>query len=865
MADIKGEHSSVTSQWPTQIYKGLSCIIENRLIGIVEDQHRQHATKILLKQLNSSLNILAKTSNCSTYIDDSPELLGFEQTDVYQIFENRMFCRSSTKHNKSDANTDSAIIGDQQHSLLCLFKQLSFSLDLLIWLMKYLWSDSFFISDYSSLGDKYLNRENVRSYSEDWLGLLQIMAKVSDRGNEIVENICENNNEVNGMEMNKMFLELSEIVRALLGEKNHGDIISVLRGRENPSRTSNEEKLSGHLYHMVDERLEGYEDHLLEIISNPTYSEDPKWLLFLERNEDLFLNCRMLLALLEVVLHRGQSMLKALPRLLKLSLRCMSQLPLPMFLHIHEWLWCSAERCDLYTILPLDDWDLSLNQTFNRLTNSNNSQLAVQVGCLILQKPEATLQRALLHVTQNQEAVKTLCEVVQSLPLLKESHPSRIGKGLLFSVVFQYLQTEAWTKTEELNIFNFVVCLCQESVFFDSPIMQPPVLSCDELLVELIFPSLSFGCNAIEGSRVASTMPLERALKLLNRLLQSAVKYISQELLFSSVMCLCEVLESNSKQWSLVKELCTESLQLVCKGITYITNDADANLQVMSKNLYEFHWSTKLKVYDQLKSLAPDFQKYSQDCLDAVRLQLRSLRNLEDKSTKEEELAIWDTILQVGSTSEKVAQECCEIIMTEATSTPSCYQLNHRSLTVALACHLERCTIAEWKSTLVTLRGLLSSFSMIPYSSQFSGYLPLNIHDISTELQLSQLLLSVIEVKALLKTACWDHIIKCYLLAMQDLLQTKRAACLDNHSRLFLAGQVFCHACTGFGLIPNRNQEGLLVLVYEILARLENEEERSKVREWRLIHSDMLRAARGISELPQDRDILVKKAQDLLG
>lgn len=69
-----------------------------------------------------------------------------------------------------------------------------------------------------------------------------------------------------------------------------------------------------------------------------------------------------------------------------------------------------------------------------------------------------------------------------------------------------------------------------------------------------------------------------------------------------------------------------------------------------------------------------------------------------------------------------------QIIMTEATSTPSCYQLNHRSLTVALACHLERCTIAEWKSTLVTLRGLLSSFSMIPYSSQFSGYLPLNIH-----------------------------------------------------------------------------------------------------------------------------------------
>ncbi|PIK37341.1 hypothetical protein BSL78_25840 [Apostichopus japonicus] len=228
-------------------------------------------------------------------------------------------------------------------------------------------------------------------------------------------------------------------------------------------------------------------------------------------------------------------------------------------------------------ILPLDDWDLSLNQTFNRLTNSNNSQLAVQVGFLILQKPEATLQRALLHVTQNQEAVKTLCEVVQSLPLLKESHPSRIGKGLLFSVLFQYLQTEAWTKTEELNIFNFVVCLCQgEGVMLSIAVLafSSTFLSCDELLVDLIFPSLSFGCNAIEGSRVASTMPLERALKLLNRLLQSAVKYISQELLFSSVMCLCELLESNSKQWSLVKELCTESLQLVCKGITNVTNDA---------------------------------------------------------------------------------------------------------------------------------------------------------------------------------------------------------------------------------------------------------------------------------------------------
>ncbi|PIK62607.1 hypothetical protein BSL78_00503 [Apostichopus japonicus] len=328
-------------------------------------------------------------------------------------------------------------------------------------------------------------------------------------------------------------------------------------------------------------------------------------------------------------------------------------------------------------------------------------------------------------------------------------------------------------------------------------------------------------------------MPLERALKLLNRLLQSALKYISQELLFSSVMCLCELLESNSKQWSLVKELCTESLQLVCKGITYITNDV-----------------------------------------------LPGLPGRKEKSTKEEQLAIWDTILQVGSTSEKVAQECCEIIMTEATSTSSCYQLNHRSLTVALACHLERCTIAEWKNTLVTLRGLLSSFSMIPYSSQFSGYLPLNIH----AMQVSSLMYHIIKCSALAMqvSSYMYHIIKCYLLAMQvsslmyhiikcsalamqDLLQTKRAACFDNHSRLFLAGQVFCHACTGFGLIPNRNQEGLLVLVYEILARLENEEERSKVREWRLIHSDMLRAARGISELPQDRDILVKKAQDLLG
>lgn len=96
----------------------------------------------------------------------------------------------------------------------------------------------------------------------------------------------------------------------------------------------------------------------------------------------------------------------------------------------------------------------------------------------------------------------------------------------------------------------------------------------------------------------------------------------------------------------------------------------------------------------------------------------------------------------------------------------------------------------------------------------------------------------------------------------QDVLQIRRDVATDLHSRLFLAGQVFCHACKSLGLIPDTNHKALVVLAYEALGQLE-QEERSKVKEWHLIHGDMVKAARTCLVSSQDKDTLVKKVQTL--
>lgn len=132
------ESSSCVSHWDAQISKDLHLIIESRLRGVVEDQHRQHAIRELLEYLQSTANALAKTCGIKGDVNKPSELV---QDNIYELHEMRMALQRSNLITLDKGHGPSADMEEEDSS--SLLEQLSFTVKLLIWLMKIFGSTAF--------------------------------------------------------------------------------------------------------------------------------------------------------------------------------------------------------------------------------------------------------------------------------------------------------------------------------------------------------------------------------------------------------------------------------------------------------------------------------------------------------------------------------------------------------------------------------------------------------------------------------------------------------------------------------------------------------------------------------------------------
>ncbi|KAJ8040454.1 Gem-associated protein 4 [Holothuria leucospilota] len=974
-------------------------VVESRLLALEDNCQRRHAFKMFLKFLNLSVyrlsHILLPSGN-----KDFPDIQNGSKSSIYQIHQLRMSLRDNFSgipgNTQSSQKTFEEKCGRFSNSIHFCLGNIICTLNLVDWLMKSLWSETFFVrnltegygsqsqdlrsakldrsdpwvpilqtllqllQEVKSLLENYLGKDSVESASstrlcenghgsgtlesDHWNELLDIghieeslvdgdpvvgllnsdsvkgKSKLTDEnmersvqdsdslhvfstGSDLTECKLESVPEEVFMDgcpsviplkdqVMKTIKGITNVLQCLLGPKGEVEReVWYKMGSTDDGASSEvqnyEAKTFEQLTKHVDERLEHYEDVFWEILTTKTHQQNSRWLAFLQGNTDLLLNRRSLHFLLELPSQEEYpSGVFPVSAILKLCLKCVRDLPLPIFNDIHKWLWSSPKRCQILLDAIAEEYDIELNETFNKLTRCDTSKLAVQVGCLLLQRPRATLRRAVQDISQNQEAVKTLCEVFQSLPAVEDFCLPGQNVTVMFETLSTALHEKKWKKQEENNLLNFVVKICQH---FQSPedpefsFQYPPIVPCDLLLKQLILPSFTTELDSEElaskNREGSKQIPLERSLRLLAKFFNSCSQFIRNEVLSPLLLCLCELLETFSRTENdlmnmherkgdiIIKELILQNLELVCGELEGIGRDdmlcKDKNFQqdllLLWENLDPFHWTTKLRVSFNLASVATYFRQYCSKFMDSLPVMIGSCGN----ASKEEELILWVSILHASSISEKLAERCCEVCSKVVSQSGNSFSLSHQSLVVSLAHCLPSCTESEWSNVASFVRGLVSDVLDVPYYSEFTSYLPVSLHDTSAALSFSQMMLSVLEVS--FQTCCGtdshQHIIKCYVVAMQNLLLIFQNDCHDNQSTLFLAGQIFCQACFAMTFVPFECQETLIVLTLEVLGHVEAAC-RSKVRQWHLIQGDMLRAVDWCSS-PGDQDALMKKIQEL--
>ncbi|XP_038045390.1 gem-associated protein 4-like [Patiria miniata] len=605
----------------------------------------------------------------------------------------------------------------------------------------------------------------------------------------------------------------------------------------------------------VDERLEGYEDDLGQLLSASNQWEEDSWMECLERNITALAVPRFTEQLIGVAMAMDERKLASdvIQRVLKVLLASYSTLPFPLQNKLRDRLWSYPAGVSVFARHDAGGFERESTSAFNRLVSlargQENTEVLTAVSCLALQCPVKTLRLGVSRAVSNAAVCQAVCQVLQAMPSLATFQQRADNWPLLCHLIQDAMATLATTPSEEANLLQLVTVLLQPfKPFLDPqcPFWMPPVLPAEAFAQLCILPNLRTDTTATDN-RSHLIMVLKFLKEVVN--LQETRTQISNTSVFGTsafpiMLCLCQLLDSGRVLWGGVvtttpKAEVKEAVQglLGRMGRIAMTMPGDAERErgiswLINRVASTLHWSTTLTLQESL----PDCLQHQKRLMPESIINMCSLPDSEWSATPsnknpQKAISLCDHMIELllcCRVSDRLANILSEsILLPEGTSNDSFLE----ALTLALVQVLPQSIMGEWQCIMGMLAQLLTSGVLwIPYSARYVTELPMvNIGDFRVHLGQSQLLLSVMQV--LMSPCCQDwatppllhHVTRCYVGTMQQLLsQISTSDLSDQPGCLFVIGQFFCHACDVLGSLPTDElKEQVFVLTLEYLSQME--------------------------------------------
>ncbi|XP_022084235.1 uncharacterized protein LOC110975769 isoform X2 [Acanthaster planci] len=655
----------------------------------------------------------------------------------------------------------------------------------------------------------------------------------------------------------------SNEIKAYLSQVLNNDVLLAekITVTMETDEAANEQR--GHMWlvdaiNRVDERMEGYEDDLSQLLLLSDQWEDDLWIECLERNTAALTLPRFVEQLIGIAMAMDgrDTHNSVLKRVLKVLLASYCALPFLLQNEFRDRLWSYQGGVSIFARRGACHFDQESTTAFNKLVTlpqgKENTEVLTALSCLALQSPALTLRQAVKRAVSNAAVCQAVCQVLQAMPSLATFKEQGDRWPLLCYLIWEATETLATSANEEANLIQLVSELLQPfKPLLDPhcPFWLPPVLPSQGFTHVCILPHLRD--NITEPS---SPNNLLMALKFLKKVInlqefptQTGNTAALGSSLFPIMLCLYEVLDSCRLLWDGVAMVAEKAdVKEVVQGllgkmgrIAMVTCDR-AELEhgaswLINRVTATMHWTTVLAVQETLPECQQQQRLVPASLISFCHLADQKWVALPSRNTSQNVLPVitllCDQVVELllcCRTSESLAN-----ILSKGIRVPD--ETSNRdfleAVTLGLLQVLPHSIMGEWQCIMGMLTQLLTNeVLMVPCSAKYVTELPMaNISVFRVHLGLSQLLLSVLQ---LLTSPCcqeWatppllHHVTRCYVGTMQKLLSEMLNSDLASESGcLFAIGQFFCHACEVIGSLATDDlKEQVFVLALEYLSQME--------------------------------------------